>query len=833
MLRLTLSCNRISWIALFWLCSGLLFASEDLVLNEEASPGNLAASFVYISDRTVASRKQALALPPDRWQKLEHDIFNEGFVGSGFWLKATIRSDVSLEQGNWLLVLNNVLMEELSVYWQHDSEGLLLELVDFEAGQFAKLPLQGRHWLVPLTIQPGQSYTLLVHMKSFVVSQMPASILPVERYLEHELLVGSLLNMAVAALLVIAVVGLLLALVYRDIGLFYHSVFVLGVAILHASLQGLIFHWLWPHWPWLHKNIAFLAIVVALWAGVMFTREQMSSPESHPMFPKLLYFFAWLQPAVALTSLLLPLHLRWQVNVLYLLSSVVTALVMGFVNSLRGQRVAIYYTAAMTIFFIGTFLLALNKLGFIPVNVYTDNLQLVGSLVGSVIFLLSVNERVNQKRLAKRAVKQQALDYERVAHETQVQLLRIERQTSEGLEQQVHARTAELERALQELKTAHSDLQLAKAAEEKAHLEKTRFLAAASHDIRQPLHALTLLVEDLLLSTPAQTAETVRTGLRVREAVDSLSALFDALFDLSKLDNKLVRPELELIDLAQLVSDYGERIQPLCQHANTVLQVDIPEKAVMVMSDRLMLERILTILIDNAVNHSGSNRIGLVVSVSPSQLRLSVIDHGIGIAENDQVHIFEEFYQVDNEQRNRSRGMGLGLALCRRLVGLIGCEITLHSARGQGARFDILMSRSPKDTATESSGRKAEGAQPTLCLQDKLVLVVDDDVLAREASAQLLQRWGMSVLPAADGTEALAVLGEARAPEFALLDYRLPGSNGLELAKAIRARLGSKFPIIILTGDLRLSISEPDIRVLSKPIRPMRLRAAIQAILQA
>ncbi|MES2819342.1 MAG: hybrid sensor histidine kinase/response regulator [Pseudomonadota bacterium] len=822
-----------SWYCWLLLClTGLARADAAPCCSDWARHGLSIPHFAYLPDTGLPDPASVLALPLARWRASTDPVFNAGFAATGFWLSSQIQTPEQLPDSRWLLSLHNAQLSRLSVYWWREEAPLPQAFAD-RVDPTRALLIPGRQWLVPVEVQPGTRYRLLIHLQAEVSSQLRVALLPFERYLQVETASVSLLYAQLGALLVLAAVCLPLAWILRDPGLLYYSLFMLGIVLTHASLQGLLFQWFGPHGLPVQRHAVFVALNASLLFAVLFTRVLMRAPGMHPFYPKLLNAMLAGQALILLLGLVLPADWRFTLNVLFMLACVCGGLVMSLHNSLLRQRAAMYYCAAMTIFFIGTFLLALNKLGLLAVNAYTENLQLVGSVLSSLVFLLAINERVRQQRRSKTRSKAQALAYQRLANEAQGRLLTLERQTSESLERQVQARTAELESAFLALEATHGELQQAKQAQEQSHREKARFFAAASHDIRQPLYALTLLVEHCESTRrpfhgPRADRAQDQSLARIRHTVDHLTNLVEALFDLSKLDNKLVEPQWVSTDLPQLLNSFAEWVRPLCLHQAIQLRVLLPPGPSVARTDATMLQRVLSILVDNALKHSQCRTITLSLTQHDRTLVIAVSDDGVGIATEQLPLVFEEFYQVHNAERDQSKGMGLGLSLCRRLVELLGYELQVQSRLGLGTAFQLSLDN--RDAAVVPLAAPPANAR----LGGARILLVEDDVLVRGATADLLHRWQMNCRTAATADEADALLDQGWIPDLAIVDYRLPGTrNGLQLAARLRARFAHALPVLLLTGDLHLCADDSQVRVLYKPVKPLRLRAALQAMLAA
>ncbi|HHI75690.1 MAG TPA: hybrid sensor histidine kinase/response regulator [Gammaproteobacteria bacterium] len=358
---------------------------------------------------------------------------------------------------------------------------------------------------------------------------------------------------------------------------------------------------------------------------------------------------------------------------------------------------------------------------------------------------------------------------------------------------------------------------------QEADLAKTRFLAAASHDLRQPLYAM-----GLFLDTLEQTLDDPRQRhlmQRVRQSADALQDLFNALLDISRLDAGAMQVERQPLALEALLRELQAEFAPQAQAKGLHLEVAPCQE--WVESDPLLLGRMLRNLLSNAIRYTESGSVLVSGERHDGRLRLSVCDTGPGIAEADRQRIFREFQQLDNPGRDRRQGLGLGLAIVRRLANLLDHPLELRSRLGEGSCF--LMSL-PLARPLEGEGyREPDSVHREWCGE---VLVVDDETEVLEALTEVLLGWGMQVQVAEDIDEARALVEAGLRPELLISDYRLrSGPVGLELIRWARSRLGEGLGVLLVTGDTAAEelarMHAQGVPVLNKPVRAADLRRAI------
>lgn len=357
---------------------------------------------------------------------------------------------------------------------------------------------------------------------------------------------------------------------------------------------------------------------------------------------------------------------------------------------------------------------------------------------------------------------------------------------------------------------------------------RTRFLAAASHDLRQPLHALSLQTAHLAQLLEGSPHREVVT--RMGHSVSSLAGMFDSLLDLSRIEAGSVEPVPGPVHLPALLLSLIEEHRAEAERRGLRLALRCPEAAhtLHVHSDAVLLEDLLRNLIGNALKYTP--RGGVLVALrrrqgpgAAARWRLQVIDTGLGIATADQARIFEAFYQVDNPERSRARGLGLGLSIVQKLARLLGHPLSLASTPGRGSCFGIELDAVPAPPPDAPAAPSGEGPRPGLRLA-----VAEDDDETRRALADLLAGLGCEVLAAASG-DALAQQLAALAgpwPEALITDHRMPGQlDGLGLARHWQAHQGAHAPVLVLSADTQAPASLPaGIAWFGKPVSEDRLR---------
>lgn len=376
---------------------------------------------------------------------------------------------------------------------------------------------------------------------------------------------------------------------------------------------------------------------------------------------------------------------------------------------------------------------------------------------------------------------------------------------------------------------ATAELALQKEAAEQANLAKSKFLAAASHDLRQPLHALGLFTASLkqLVDRPEQRALVEK----IEASVNGQEEMFDALLDLSRLEAGTLTPRLETFALApvfeRLARDFAD------QAREKGLRLTVRRARSAVRSDPMLLSRILSNLVSNALRYT--ERGGILVGARRRGARvcIQVWDTGIGITPDHLPKVFDEYFQVDNAARDRRRGLGLGLNIVHRLCALLDHPIDVRSRKGLGTVFRLTLPAGRPEDVDRRHGRERDWSR----FDGQRVVVVEDDADARDALRGLLESWNLAVIAARGADEALDLARATPAPSLIISDYQLGGGEtGIAVVRRLRQAWGADLPAVLVSGDTTAEsvarMAASGLTVMHKPVRPARLRAWLQARLR-
>ncbi len=392
---------------------------------------------------------------------------------------------------------------------------------------------------------------------------------------------------------------------------------------------------------------------------------------------------------------------------------------------------------------------------------------------------------------------------------------------NELLEKRVEERTAELMRLNRELAQA-------KAEAEKANLDKTRFIAAASHDILQPLNAARLFTSTLVEQSQGQDP----LARNIDASLESVEEILTALLDISRFDAGARKPEYSEFPIDDILLPLAREFAPLAESKGLRLRV-VP-CGLWVRSDRRLLRRALQNLVSNAIKYTRSGKVLIGCRRSGNAVRLEVHDTGPGIPEDKRELIFREFERL-RDDAGREPGLGLGLSIVERISRVLGHALDLRSRVGHGTVFSITVPRARAGGGEKRAVDEEHVPQSEKTAQPATVLVVDNEPAILEGMSKLLGGWGCEVIRASTGAQAAAALREREGDiGLVIADYHLDDEDGLGVIETLRALAGWPLPAILITADRSREVQESarshDVTYLRKPVKPAALRAVMNRI---
>ncbi len=359
-----------------------------------------------------------------------------------------------------------------------------------------------------------------------------------------------------------------------------------------------------------------------------------------------------------------------------------------------------------------------------------------------------------------------------------------------------------------------------------ANRSKTQFFAAASHDLRQPLHAMGLFAAALV--EKVRDPEVIGVVNSINASVEALEALFGELLDISKIDAGVIQPNPTHFAAQSLFDRLNMDLEP--EAAEKGLRLRFAATRHIIHSDPMLLERIIRNIVSNAIRYTRQGGVVVGCRARAGRLWIEVWDSGCGIAPEHQQKVFEEFYQIGNAERDRRKGMGLGLSIVTRLARLLGSELRLDSRLNRGSVFRLSVAPGTLPPPSASLAARSVAAAD---LNGAMIAVIDDETSVVEGMRVLLSGWGAHVIGASSLDEARTLLDAAAdSPHLIIADYRLRDeATGLDAIVALRAHLGMNVPGILVTGstapELTQHARQYNVHLLAKPVMPGKLRTLI------
>ena len=363
---------------------------------------------------------------------------------------------------------------------------------------------------------------------------------------------------------------------------------------------------------------------------------------------------------------------------------------------------------------------------------------------------------------------------------------------------------------------------------ERANLGKSRFLASASHDLRQPLQALALL--NRTLRSFVNDPDAAEALSQQEQTITSMSRLLNALLDIGKLESGVIRPELTDFPISKLFGDLRREFSTFAAEKGLALLVE--ESDVWVHTDPSMIEELLRNLVSNAVKYTQKGSVRLECLRDAQNVRVDVHDTGIGIPEDQIPYIFDEFYQVGVSANSSRDGYGLGLSIVQRIAGLLGLEISVRSEPGRGSTFSLTLLMG---AAVGSSGKKPVQASPQAKVGKARILLVEDEPAVRNATRLLLSVEGYSVTAVSSLAEARQAAIEGDKVDLLITDFHLRDETGLTVIAALRESIGQGLKALLITGDtssvMRKISQDANLRIISKPVNADEMLGLLESLL--
>ena len=770
------------------------------ILDNSTDSIDLWSYLTLLSDPHNALTLSDVLEKKDQFKVPDSPYANLGLRQGTVWLSTDIElpNDAPL---NWWLSIDFVHLDEIDLYVL-DRDQVLQRLSFRERQAFALAHSAFHQPAFRLTLKPGRHYTLMIRVRKYVNSAMlmPISLERTGSMVRKEASTQFWLSLAFGFETSFAIYAFFIAVLYRDRLCVWFALFVAGNALYQFTYFGLANEYVWPNSSVPDANI--VARFLLLFNGtacLMFIDGVLDLRQQSPRVSILLRVLA---ASFALSALFLAAGFV-SLNFVAMELALLDWWPLAFLIPLAVRRIrtrdsllnwALVGAACLTL---GQTTGAALFRGALPWSRWVEYSEPIGEFLDMAAWIVVLSIWGHRKQQAAEAAAKR--------------------------EQKI----AEHERYVAQLLAA--DLQRQKEIVEEISLEKSRFLAAASHDLRQPVHAISLFVG--ALSAVPMPSEGRHLVERIEASTNAMDRLFAALLDISKLDAGVVevnpQPFAISVVLNRICIDYASEAS-----AKGLTISHVPCRAI-VDSDPTLVERIMRNLISNAVRYTDTGKIVVGCRYRGARIAVQICDTGRGIPPDQQNIVFQEYYQANNPERDREKGLGLGLAIVRRLTTLLECNLRLRSQAGRGSCFEVSLARVER-AAMPLEAPAADGPHAPVT---GLIVVIDDEGAIRMGTATLLGQWGYEVLAASSADEAIQLLAtHTERPALLVCDLRLrDGESGIDAIERLRTEYNESIPAMLITGDTAasrlLEVHASEVLVLHKPIPSVKLREAISTLI--
>ncbi|MDO9436344.1 7TM diverse intracellular signaling domain-containing protein [Hydrogenophaga sp.] len=778
-------------LPLFLVCMWSTAGAQPGVLAVGAQPHyDISRDLLFMEDPSGAMGLEEVSAPATaaRFAPFSQagSAYNFGFTSSALWFRITLRAEADAPPfWYWKVALST--LDYLDLYASKPGGGYDHQQAGDERPMSAHA-IRHKDHVLPVQLLPGGDTTVYLRVQSIGAIALPVTLWQPAAFHANDHVEYGLLSLYFGLVLGLFCYNLLLYFAIRDRAYLVYVVFVACMAISQAHFTGFAAEFVWrDNARWNTYGIVYFSPLTML-VAVLFTRTFLSSRRHMPRMDRVLQLLAaiWLLhfPAITLAPFV-AVAISMQVMVIL---SVFACAAAGLISVRQKRPGARYFLLAWAILLVTMCVLALRNMGWVPAHFLTENPVLIASAMEMVLLSLALADRIN--------------------------VTRREQRRAESLNRVRQAQ---------------------KAAADHAHAEKSRFLAAISHDLRQPMYALGLLLDGL---RGAKLPEAFSSSLHdMKGSLTSINALLDSLMLMGRLEVGGLQPRMETFYVDQVLERVSNTFEGQA-HAKG-LKFNVTPTMCTLYSDPLLLERVLSNLVSNALRYTRTG--GVLVSVRERReaLLLQVWDTGRGIPADKQEAIFDEFTRLRGDDSDG--GVGLGLTIVRSCTSLLGGSVGVRSTPGRGSCFSVWVPLhalpAVQQPARDTLARNLPSEPQNGPSQGLRVAVVDDDAVVLRALTASLASRDCDVTAAASWAELKDRLSGGEQPDVVICDFHVGRDTGTEIVARLRALMGRNIPAIIVTGDTSAETargaSESGLMLLHKPVAPQTLFAvAVQLAAQ-
>ncbi|MBH8875489.1 hybrid sensor histidine kinase/response regulator LadS [Pseudomonas aeruginosa] len=716
------------------------------------------------------------------FRRHDKDVLNAGYSRSVFWLRLDLdyRPVASSDPRTWLLELAYPPLDKLDLYLPDGQGGYRLAQRTGDTLPFASRPIRQNNYLFELGLEPNKPQRVYLRLESQGSIQAPLTLWSPKAYLEEQPERIYVLGIIYGVLLVMLIYNLFIFLSVRDTSYLYYILYIASFGLYQVSVNGAGIEYFWPDSPWWANAATPFLIGSAALFGCQFARSFLHTRDHSVWVDRGLLALMAVGALVMLMALTMSYAVALRLATYLALAFTGLIFAAGILAWLRGMRVARYFIIAWTAFLLGGIVNTLMVLGYLPNMFLTMYASQIGSALEVGLLSLALADRINAMKEERARILQES--------------------------------SRKLEALNQELANSNR--------------LKDEFLATVTHELRTPMSGVIGSLE-LMQTVPmdVELAEYQRTA--AGSARDMMRMVNDILALIELQAGKLY-PRREPFSLRGLFDSLRAQYAPRAEEKGLrfALQLDdsLPDT---LEGDAGKLAQALGYLVDNAIKFTARGSVTLRVAAGRTHdgvaLRVEVIDTGIGFDMAAGSDLYQRFVQADSSLTRGYGGLGIGLALCRKLVELLGGELTHESRPGQGSRFLLRLQLTQPAHGLAPPPRRA-GGQAMRRPEECTVLVVEDNAINQLVTRGMLLKLGYRVRTADNGSEALELLARER-PDGVLLDCQMPVMDGFATCRAIRALPGcAELPVLALTahshsGDRERCLAAGMSDYMAKPVK--------------